>query len=726
MMRRSFRFLIFLFGILILSAANSAYAASLNELREQFTEYQKAPLERVAELREKVEDLRKMEEGIARQFDIPTTQVLIFENQMEELMNFYQVLHYQQKHIAKNNFFTADDMRLHELIETKPPYSYLFYISFIEELQNHRDELAEIRARRDELRQILVENADDKLEAERAFRLYNEKLSGNPPNRLTVAWKLMEAEVMLEQVTVRQTGYSTEIRICDARIETLEQKLSLMEPMIASIRSNMNFENYDFIYLDTRVYNKTDELEKKLDLLDKQFDYLESLQNASTRPSDVVKYIVGLESGFLHQEVELVLNMIESWYSMRMVWRAFVDLIEGNIDMQGEQDLLANTQMYTDFAQTYTKTCNTILQRTRELEAETKRRFDNPLLLTENDIALLARFHEDLEARRTRYLAYIMDLGTIDSRFHDLQEEIKSILQSTDAEIKWTTKWRHALGGFMNRELWYFDDYPITVRKILDALFLFFIGLLITHYMTYLIGKRLVKKASLTEHNRLLIVKVFYYLGIVFSFIIALWSLHIPMTAFAFFGGALAIALGFGTQRIMGDMFSGIILLFQKKLRIGDAVVIDDELGVVKEITLQNTVIRSKETLDHIIPNSKILDSHIINLTLSTTIMRVEIDVTIDASASIGEATNILNDILKEEGKVLTRPPHKILFSAFADNGNTLTAIFFVDMAGTRRREVASRLRCRILEEFTKAGIGIPCPQTEVTIKKASDIAQDF
>ncbi|MFH5975376.1 mechanosensitive ion channel domain-containing protein, partial [Clostridium perfringens] len=84
------------------------------------------------------------------------------------------------------------------------------------------------------------------------------------------------------------------------------------------------------------------------------------------------------------------------------------------------------------------------------------------------------------------------------------------------------------------------------------------------------------------------------------------------MTAFAFLGGAAMIALGFGTQKIAADLFAGIILLFQRRLRVGDIIVIDGATGVIEEITMQSTVLCCEQSSHLIIPNSKMLSGAIL------------------------------------------------------------------------------------------------------------------
>jgi len=124
----------------------------------------------------------------------------------------------------------------------------------------------------------------------------------------------------------------------------------------------------------------------------------------------------------------------------------------------------------------------------------------------------------------------------------------------------------------------------------------------------------------------------------------------------------MAIAFGLGTQKFMGDIFSGIILLFQMKLRIGDEVIIGQQQGIVEEITLQNTVLRCQQSNHLILPNSKVLESPIINLTLNNPVTRTELSISISYNSDVSKAMDLIRDILNSDDKVLKYPPFKILF----------------------------------------------------------------
>ena len=186
-----------------------------------------------------------------------------------------------------------------------------------------------------------------------------------------------------------------------------------------------------------------------------------------------------------------------------------------------------------------------------------------------------------------------------------------------------------------------------------------------------------------------------FYAGVIFSFLLTLWTLRIPLTAFAFMGGAAAIAIGLGMQKLMGDMIAGILLFFQKKIRIGDEVIIGGTYGIVSEITLQNTVLICQQTRHLIIPNSKMLDSSVLNLTLNNSISRYDLEVSIDYESDV----------------------EKTVVSEFEDSGIQITAYFFIDLSRTIESSVKSELRLRILEAFRENGIEMPYPQVDVHMR---------
>ena len=110
-------------------------------------------------------------------------------------------------------------------------------------------------------------------------------------------------------------------------------------------------------------------------------------------------------------------------------------------------------------------------------------------------------------------------------------------------------------------ELWSIDDHVITVKKVVSSVLILFLGILLIKFISWLIKKRLSSYSRINENTASLIQKIIYYFLDVFLLLFALRVLNIPLTAFTFLGGALAIGIGFGTQTLMSNFISGFILL---------------------------------------------------------------------------------------------------------------------------------------------------------------------
>lgn len=305
----------------------------------------------------------------------------------------------------------------------------------------------------------------------------------------------------------------------------------------------------------------------------------------------------------------------------------------------------------------------------------------------------------------------------IRSKYEDLNKESMRIAGQYRNEDKLNFLWGSSLAKVKNTELWHVGEYPITAGKFSFALFIFLFGVAVTRYTVYLFRRRTSDGLKMARHSSLVIQKFIYYTGVIISTLFGLWTLHIPITAFAFLGGAAAIVIGFGIQRYTGDIFSGIILLFQKKIRIGDEVIITDRRGVVEEITLQNTVVRCEQSNYLIIPNSKVLEGSIVNLTFNNSFSRTEVNISVAYDTEIDKAMCIMREILSNDKNVLNSPPYKILLEDFGKSAIQLTAQFFVDIKQNLERDVKSSIRQKILTEFNNEKIEIPFPQSDVRIK---------
>jgi len=188
---------------------------------------------------------------------------------------------------------------------------------------------------------------------------------------------------------------------------------------------------------------------------------------------------------------------------------------------------------------------------------------------------------------------------------------------------------------------------------------------------------------------------------------LALGQLGIEAQQIALVAGALSVGIGFGLQSVVSNFVSGIVLLAERPIRVGDWVVVKNEEGIVRRISVRATEI---ETFDHasvIIPNSDFITGAVKNLTRSDTISRITVKVRAPYDGDVGTAREILLACASDHPQVLQTPPPRVLLMALGDFALEFELRCFV--ANVHASLTAkSDLHMAILQRFRAAGITIP------------------
>ena len=188
-----------------------------------------------------------------------------------------------------------------------------------------------------------------------------------------------------------------------------------------------------------------------------------------------------------------------------------------------------------------------------------------------------------------------------------------------------------------------------------------------------------------------------------------------PLTVFTFLGGALAIAVGFGSQNILNNFISGLILLVERPIRMGDMIEIEGTYGTVEEVGFRSTRVRSFENIYIIVPNSTFLEKNVVNWTLSDDLVRIHITLGVVYGSPTREVARLIRQVMDEHAKVLKTPEPVILFSDFGDNALQFEVHFWIRMKRLMDRRITeSDVRYRVDELFRAAGIVIAFPQRDV------------
>ena len=273
--------------------------------------------------------------------------------------------------------------------------------------------------------------------------------------------------------------------------------------------------------------------------------------------------------------------------------------------------------------------------------------------------------------------------------------------------MEWLTK-------VMNWELLSLGEISVTIGQLLVALVTVAVALFLASWLIRQLTKRLLKgdkDANLVQ----LIKKVLWAAVLAILFFTALGMLGVPLGAFAFISGAIAIGIGFGAQNIINNFISGWILMGERPIRIGDLLELNGTLGRVEAINTRSTRIKRVDGVRIVIPNSHLLENIVVNWNLGDEDIRIFVSVGVAYGSPVRQVATLIEKAVLEQDDVLKDPEPRILFQDFGDNALIFEAYFWTQLKpGGDLRRLRSEIRFRIDELFRENDITIAFPQRDV------------
>ncbi len=270
------------------------------------------------------------------------------------------------------------------------------------------------------------------------------------------------------------------------------------------------------------------------------------------------------------------------------------------------------------------------------------------------------------------------------------------------------------------REIWGYvlatapSGQTITVGQIVSVVLLLVFGYLGSKLIGYLLGRRLAS-TSLRPDIVHILKRIAFFVLIVLVVMTALSLLGIPLTAFAFATGAIAIGVGFGAQNIINNFISGWILMAERPIRIGDFIEIDNTYGAVEVIGNRSTRIRRTDGVHLLVPNSQLLERTVVNWTLIDREVRTTLRVGVAYGSPVRKVAELIMQAIREQPECKAEPHPSVVFEDFGDSALVFDAYFWCDVGGEKfLREIRSAARFRITELFEENGITIAFPQRDV------------
>ena len=272
----------------------------------------------------------------------------------------------------------------------------------------------------------------------------------------------------------------------------------------------------------------------------------------------------------------------------------------------------------------------------------------------------------------------------------------------------------------MVREIWGYvlvtapSGQTITVGQLASVVGLLVFGYFGSRFVGFLIGRRLTT-TKLRPDVVHIVKRIVFFAILVLVVITALGLLGIPLAAFAFATGAIAIGVGFGAQNIINNFISGWILMAERPIRIDDYIELDTAQGTVERIGNRSTRIRRTDGVHLLVPNSLLLENTVVNWTLVDQEIRTTVTVGVAYGSPVRKVADLIMEAVTNQPEVKSKPAPSVIFEDFGDNALVFDAYFWCDVSGDRvLRQFRSEIRFRIADLFEKNGIVVAFPQRDV------------
>lgn len=284
-----------------------------------------------------------------------------------------------------------------------------------------------------------------------------------------------------------------------------------------------------------------------------------------------------------------------------------------------------------------------------------------------------------------------------------------------------STLWQSA-NSQLSKTLFYIGTHPVSVITMIEFVMIMVATWWFSRVVTGTINtfskrRKGIRKALIYSLNRLI-----HYFLLIIGGLIGLSWIGFDFSSFILIAGALGVGLGFGLQNIFNNFMSGIIILFQGHLKVGDYIELDSGLrGEIREINVTSTVVTTNDGIEVIIPNSEMVSNRIVNWTLRDPYRRVHVPFSVPFGSDVDKVTKIIVEAAKKVPSTLQRigvREPQIFLVQLGDNGIQMELVVWVDEKWTRRnRNTQSQYLFAIEKALRENGINIPLPQRDIHLR---------
>ena len=256
----------------------------------------------------------------------------------------------------------------------------------------------------------------------------------------------------------------------------------------------------------------------------------------------------------------------------------------------------------------------------------------------------------------------------------------------------------------------------VTVGALLASIIVFGLGYAAARLFQSWLDAQVLQPAGISGGVRNSIRTGVGYVGIVIAALVAFSYAGFNLSSLAIVAGALSVGIGFGLQNLVNNFVSGVILLAERPIRVGDLVVVAGEQGYVRKISVRSTELETFDRANVLIPNSYFISEKVKNWTFRNNVCRVSISVSVAYGTDARQVQAALLAVAQKNGEVLTAPAPSVTLDEFAASSINFTLYAFIGDVG-KSGTIRTDLAIAILDAFAEAGIAIPSGRNEITIR---------
>lgn len=295
----------------------------------------------------------------------------------------------------------------------------------------------------------------------------------------------------------------------------------------------------------------------------------------------------------------------------------------------------------------------------------------------------------------------------------------EGLLESTDKTEGWW-EWLVYFKSLLNIPLFTLANTTVTLISLVVFILLLIMFVMGASYLKKILRDRILPRFVQDEGLQYTLARMLQYSVVVIGILVSFQFLGVDFTGLAVIFGFLSVGIGFGLQNITSNFISGLIVLFERPISVGDRVVVNGIEGDIEEINIRATKVKTLENISIIVPNSDFVSKDVINYSHGDPTFKLIIDVGVAYGSDLDLVLQALDEVASESNSVMKRRKHDVHLRSFGDSAWNMKLIVWVPNV-KNRYTVQNELNQAIVRKFDERGIEIPFPQRDIHIKSGKN-----